>query len=146
VTVVLSETVSPLPTGTQVVPAASSAPLTSTPIPTLSPPFILTGQDEVCDPNLPEGLLQITVMNRNRRQMPGMQINITWEGGAEQFFTGLKPELGSGYADFIMAPNVSYTVQLAMGSEIAAGLTIPPCQAVNGETYRGGIKLTFQQP
>ena len=145
-TFVLTETPPAVPTETQPAPAASTPPPTSTPVPTLSAPFTLTGQDEICDANLPEGLLQIIVMNRNRRQMPGMEIAITWEGGAEQFFTGLKPELGSGYADFIMAPNVSYTVQLASGSDIAIGLTAPTCQAVNGENFAGGIRLTFQQP
>lgn len=119
---------------------------TQTPPPTLGAPFTLTGQENICDTNLPDGLLQILVLNSNRRQLAGMKIIVTWEGGDEQFFTGLKPELGNGYADYIMAPNVTYTVQLASGSDIAAGLTPPTCQAPSGETFAGGIKLTFQQP
>jgi hypothetical protein len=119
---------------------------TRTTVPTLSAPFGLTGQESVCDPNVPDGLLQILVLSSNRRQMPGVEILITWEGGAENFFTGLKPELGNGYADYVMAPEVTYTVQLRLGSDIASGLTAPTCQTPSGEAFFGGIKLTFQQP
>jgi hypothetical protein len=119
---------------------------TQTLAPTRGAPFTLIAQDEVCDANLPDGLLQIIVLNSNRRQMPGMEIDVTWEGGEEAFFTGLKSELGNGYADFLMVPNVSYTTRLAAGSDIASGLVAPTCQAENGETFFGGFKLTFQQP
>jgi len=119
---------------------------TRTPIPTFGAPFKLTGQDTTCDPKLPDGLLQVTVYNTNRKQMAGIEIIVTWDGGEEQFFTGFKPEIGNGYADFIMTPNISYTIQLARGSDIASGLTTPTCQTSNGETFFGGIKLTFQQP
>jgi hypothetical protein len=119
---------------------------TQTPPPTLGAPFTLTAQDSICDTNLPDGLLQVMVLNSNRRQLPGIKILITWEGGAEQFFTGLKPELGNGYADYTMTPEVSYTVQLASGSDIATGLIAPTCQSPSGESFFGGIKLTFQQP
>lgn len=119
---------------------------TRTAIPTLAAPFVLNGQENICDNNLPDGLLQVIVLNSNRRQMPGIKIVISWEGGEEQFFTGLKPELGNGYADYIMAPNLLYNVQLAIGSDVAAELTAPTCQTPTGETFLGGIKLTFQQP
>ena len=144
-----------VPTGTQeptqvietesvIVPATPRP--TQTPVPTLGAPFALTAQDSICDTNLPDGLLQILVLNSNRRQMPGIQIVISWDGGGEQFFTGLKPELGNGYADYLMTPEVMYTVRLAPGSDVATGLTPPTCQAPNGESFFGGIKLTFQQP
>jgi hypothetical protein len=106
----------------------------------------LSGQEDVCDPNLPDGLLQVVVLSSNRRQMPGIKILITWDSGEEQFFTGLKPELGNGYADYQMTPNVTYTIQLAVGSDIATGVSTPTCQTPSGETFFGGIKLTFQQP
>jgi hypothetical protein len=119
---------------------------TLTLVPTQGTPFKLTGQDEVCDPNLPDGLLQVIVLSSGRRQIPGMEIDITWETGDEKFFTGLKPDFGNGYADFSMTPEISYTVQLAAGSDIATGLVAPTCQNPGGENFTGGIKLTFQQP
>lgn len=119
---------------------------TRTAIPTLGAPFALTGQETICDSNLPDGLLQVLVLNSNRRQLAGVEIVITWDGGKEQFFTGLKPELGNGYADYIMRPDVNYTIQLARGSDVALGIVAPTCQTASGETFYGGIKLTFQQP
>ena len=78
--------------------------------------------------------------------MAGIEIVITWEGGEESFFTGLKPELGNGYADYIMTPDIAYTIQLRLGSDIAQGLSAPSCQTPSGDSFFGGIKLTFQQP
>jgi len=135
-----------LPLETQPTLIASTPRPTATPVPTLGAPFTLTGQENICDTNLPDGLLQVIILNSNRRQMAGVKIIITWDGGEEQFFSGLKPELGNGYADYIMLPNIAYTVQLAVGSDVARGLTTPTCQSQNEETFFGGIKLTFQQP
>jgi hypothetical protein len=109
-------------------------------------PFKLIAQDTVCDTTFPDGLLQVTVFSSNRRQVTGVKIIITWENGEDQFFTGLKPEIGNGYADFVMSPNTTYTLRLAIGSDIAEGLVAPTCQTPSGETFLGGIKLTFQQP
>ena len=119
---------------------------THTAIPTLGAPFKLTGQETVCDSNLPDGLLQVLILKSRRRQLAGVEIVITWDGGQEQFFTGLKPELGNGYADYILTQDVTYTVQLARGSDIAVGVVAPTCQTPSGDTFFGGVKLTFQQP
>ena len=131
---------------TQATIIESTVGTTSTATSTPGPPFTLTGQETTCDPNLPEGLLQVLVVNRNRRQLSGVEIVITWDGGSEQFFTGLKPELGNGYADYLLIPETTYTVQLARGSEAAIDVTAPACQSPDGATFLGGIKLTFQQP
>jgi len=131
---------------TQTTSVAATPRPTRTFIPTAGAPFALTEQESVCDPNLPDGLLQVLVFNSNRRQMPGIEILITWEGGAENFFTGLKPELGNGYADYIMTADITYTLQLRSGSDIASGLSTPTCQTPSGEAFSGGIKLTFEEP
>jgi hypothetical protein len=140
----VTETAQPIET--QATINASNPRPTRTPVPTLGAPYTLTGQETVCDPNLPDGLLQVIVFDSRRRQLAGAKIMITWNAGAEEFFTGLKPELGNGYADFIMDPNTIYTVQLGAGSDIASGLTASTCQTSDGESFLGGLKLTFQQP
>ncbi|HSL45575.1 MAG TPA: hypothetical protein VK897_19225 [Anaerolineales bacterium] len=112
----------------------------------LGEPFALSGQETICDTNLPDGLLQVLVLNSSRRQLAGMEIVVTWDGGKEQFFTGLKPELGNGYADYILTPDTLYAVQLARGSDVALDIVAPTCQTPTGETFFGSIKLTFQQP
>jgi hypothetical protein len=140
---VLTET--PPAAATEVIVSASTPRPTQTAIPTLGAPFELTGQESICDSNLPDGLLQVVVLNPNRRQLAGAEIVITWDGGKESFFTGLKPNWAMG-ADYSMAPNTTYTIQLARGSDVALGIIAPTCQTANGENFFGGIKLTFQQP
>jgi hypothetical protein len=141
----LIETQTPVE-GTPLATRESTPRPTHTLTPSAGPPFTLTAEETLCDANLPDGLLQVMVMNRSRRQLPGVEIVITWEGGKEQFFTGLKPELGNGYADYLMTPDIMYTVQLARGSDVALGVTAPTCQSPDGATFPGSIKLTFQQP
>jgi len=134
------------PGETQIVVNTATSRPSKTPPPTQGVPFKLIGQDTVCDPNLPDGLLQVIVYNSKQRQLAGIPIVITWDTGEEQFFTGLKPELGNGYADYAMTPNTTYTLQLGSGSDIATGLISPTCQTPSGETFTGGFKITFQQP
>lgn len=142
---------SPPPAETQpagdAIPAATSTPRpTRTPTPTLGAPYQLVGQDTVCDPELTEGLLQIIVISVARRPVPGAEIVIAWSSGEEHIFTGLKPELGNGYADFVMAPGAVYTVRMADGGTPAADLSAPACTATDGSEYYGGLRITFQQP
>ena len=131
---------------TQAIIATATPRPTRTLIPTVGVPFALIAQDTVCDADLPDGLLQVIVFNSNRRQVAGAKIIISWETGEEQFFTGFKPEVGNGYADYSMSPNFTYTVRLALGSDIASELVAPTCQTPSGETFLGGLKLTFEQP
>ena len=119
---------------------------TGTPTPTLGAPYQLVGQDTVCEPELAEGLLQIVVINATRKQLPGAEIIITWSSGEEHIFTGLKPELGHGYADYLMTPDVTYSIRMADGGTPATDISAPTCTATNNSTYLGGIKITFQQP
>ena len=150
----LTETPEALDTAIVETPIAETRPVLPSPtprptrtlVPTLGAPFALIAQDTVCDPTLSEGLLQVILFSSGRRQVTGAKIIVTWENGEDQFFTGLKPEIGNGYADFLMTPNVNYTLRLAAGSEIVEGLIAPTCQTPSGEAFLGGIKLTFQQP
>jgi len=130
----------------QAAPNTATPRPTRTALPTQGAPFRLTALDTVCDPNLPEGLIQVIVFNSNRRQMPGVKIIVTWDSGEDEFYTGLKPELGNGYADFIMEPGRSYSVQLGLGSEISTDITTHTCQASEGGSFLGGYKINFQQP
>ena len=134
------------PTGTPVPVLTATSRPTQTPTPTLGAPYQLVGQDTVCDTALAEGLLQVIVTNATRRQIPGAEIIITWNSGEEHIFTGLKPELGHGYADFIMTPDITYTVRMADGGTPASELFAPECKSAEGESYPGGMRITFQQP
>jgi len=76
----------------------------------------------------------------------GTEIIISWNGNEEHFFTGIKPELGNGYADFAMDPNQSYSLRLATGSTAVSGLSAPSCEDEDGNQYWGSLRLKFEQP
>ena len=119
---------------------------TRTPLPTPSAPFELVSQTQVCSPNLTTGLMQISVLDQHRHQMPGVEIDISWAGGEESFFTGLKPEIGDGYADYLMQAGVVYSLRIGRSGDLVPNLTAPSCPDTGGQTYLGGLKLVFQQP
>jgi len=127
------------------VPTPSPRPAsTANPLPGM--PFALVGQDTVCDIDLPRGLLQILLLDARRRQVPGLSIIITWADGENHVFTGLKPELGNGYADFLMKEKTIYSVQIVQGGSFVPNIASPTCTDPAGGDYLGGLLLTFQQP
>lgn len=130
-----------------VIPISTRTPSsTKTAIPTVGAPYILVTQDEICSANISEGLLMVYVSDAAQKPVPGVEVIVEWDGNEEHFFTGLKPELGDGYADFAMQPNRSYALRLAVGSTATGGLSTPPCQDSEGNHYWGSLRLKFQQP
>ena len=119
---------------------------TFTPVPVSGDVFNLVGQDTVCDPGLQPGLLQFIIMDSRRRQVAGIEIIVSWSEKEDRFFTGFKPELGDGYADFVMQPDVIYSVHVVEGGAIVPNIAAPTCTDPNGISYFGGLLLTFQQP
>jgi hypothetical protein len=58
------------------------------------------------------GLLRIYIRDRVGVGVPGVEIVINWPGGQENVFTGFKPEIDPGYADFQMEPDETYQIEL----------------------------------
>jgi len=85
-------------------------------------------------------------MNSRRDQVAGVQIVVTWDRGEDNFFTGFKPEVGGGYADFIMEANTVYSIRVVDGGSFVPNISAPTCTDDNGGSYLGGLALTFQQP
>ena len=135
----------------QVTTADPTPPVDGTPavvqIPTLMPtagPFLVVDRQPVCD-GATSGLLQIELRDREGYPAPGIQINVTWDGGVDTFFTGLKPAISTGYADFQMTPGVSYNLQVGEGGETLTAISAPDCTDASGNAYAGGVKLVFGQ-
>jgi hypothetical protein len=132
--------------------ASPTSPPTATHLPTVTPsptpglPFKLISREDVCNPTLPSGLLAVEVRDASRKSIPGMKIVVTWNNGEENIFTGLKPEISNGYADYAMQENITYSVKLDAGGETVSDLFIVACRSEGGELYSGGVKLIFQQP
>ncbi len=115
----------PIPTLTRTPTLAPPATKTPTPLasdatpaqfvrPTSTPPagdsFVLGRLQSFCDPAMP-GMIEVRVYDRLGQGIPGVPVTISWSGVTlDRFFTGLKPERGTEYADFEMMPARSYTV------------------------------------
>jgi hypothetical protein len=137
---------SPTQTPTPPLPTFTIAP-TLTPTPTLTPgqPFHLAQKQIVCNPDLLQPLIQVQVHNATGDPVAGVEGFVLWDGGSDRFITGLKPEMGQGYADFIMVSGVVYTIQLVNG-ETVRDLAVNQCTNASGSQYPGGWLLVFEQP
>ncbi len=120
----------PTPTGT------ATRPATLTP----QPNYRLTEQTRLCLEDEPAGRIEVVVLDTFLNDLPGIEIEVSWQNGRDRFFTGFKPEYGRGYADFEMSPDISYTVRLPDGSPEVSGLRVETCAS----GLAGGWQLTFQ--
>jgi hypothetical protein len=118
---------------------------TPTSSPTPAKAFVLSKKLTFCEPTQP-GQLQVNLTNSTIKPAAGVELVITWSGGEEHFFTGLKPELGYGYTDFTMTAKIEYALSLSAGETRVTGLSAPPCVDLQGNAYPGGIRLEFSQP
>jgi hypothetical protein len=125
----------------------TSEPLpTRTPSPTPGSPFVLQESTFVCDPEQTEPLIQVLAEDADGAGISGVEVVVSWEGGEDHFFTGLKPEFGPGYADFSMTPGVTYNLRLADGGQTITDLTPAECETSSGSRYWGSWYLLFAQP
>ena len=105
-----TRTATPTPTLT---PARTPTPMaTATPRPTVvAADFALVQSTALCDANS-SGVLRIYVRDRQGKGLPGVQVSVSWSDGEDRFYTGFKPEVDPGYADFDMRPGEVYEVNL----------------------------------
>ncbi len=122
----------PIPTST----GTATRPATATP----QPNYRLTEQTRLCDDDESISRIEVIVLDAFLNDLPGIEIEVSWQNGSDRFFTGFKPENGRGYADFEMSPDISYTVRLTDGSPEVSGLRIEECAS----GFNGGWQLTFQ--
>jgi hypothetical protein len=120
---------------------------TRTPSPTPLSAFVFVGQQQVCDPNLGQPLIQVVTENAGGEQIAGVEVEVVWDSGFDHFFTGLKPDLGAGYGDFTMTSGVVYSVHLAESPALTVdNLTAENCGDPGAKTYLGSLLLIFKQP
>ena len=117
----------------------------NTPSPAPGAPFALVGQETVCDPSAP-ALMQLMFIDSRRTEIAGVEIIVTWNQGEDKFFSGFKPELGNGYADFVMQADTIYNIRVVSGGSFVQNVFAPACTEPNGFNFLGGVSLTFQRP
>jgi hypothetical protein len=121
-------------------------PPTETPTPTQGAPFVMKETQLICNISQSEPLIQVEIKDAAGQPVPSVEVMVTWDGGEDHFFTGLKPELGLGYADFVMTPKVVYSIRLADGGQAVNDLTAAECVVDDDNRYWGSWFLTFVQP
>jgi hypothetical protein len=118
-----------------------------TPSPTDSPPFILQVSYPICDPTLGESLIQITATDGSGKGIPGVTLEISLgTDPKEVFYTGLKPELGLGYADYSAEPGLTYQVEIPESGLVVGDIEVPTCQTEAGDSYWGSWEIYITHP
>jgi hypothetical protein len=143
--VIATRTLKPTPT-TASISSPTAAPSATTPpepAPTSQPQFNLLKQERICLRNKPLPVIEVVVYDALLEPVRGVEIVVRWETGSDNFFTGYQPDLGAGFADFVMEPETSYSVELAAGSTLVEGLMVEECGGELGG-LAGGWRLTYQ--
>jgi hypothetical protein len=124
-------------------------PATKTPTPTLGPSntpaesptedvaptpsgnFRVVSVESFCDARI-SGVIQIFVQDTDGTGLPGIPVQVSLGSINDDFFTGLKADQGSGYADYQMEPDKTYTVILPGYSDPSREISSVPCNLPNG--------------
>lgn len=119
---------SPSPMATHTAIQTAQGTPTTTPTATPRPPVRLVKSERICSGEGKPGYIMVYVQDQHGLGLPKVEIWVSWATGEDRFFTGLKPDIDSGYADFEMQPGISYQVKVGeMGSEVAGGISAEPC-------------------
>ncbi len=136
---------SPTPSATTMftaTPIPQRAP-TATPLPTPRPPVRLVKSERICAGAEKPGHIMVYLQDQQGVGLPNVEIRVSWATGEDRFFTGLKPEIDPGYADFEMRAGVNYQVRIGgMGSEVADGISASPC---SGDGEVAAWRVIFQR-
>jgi hypothetical protein len=119
---------------------------TATPTHTPQPSYLIDRIEKICNPSLLSPLIQIMIVDSRGNQIPGIEIRVLWDQGEDRFVTGMKPELGVGYADFAMEPEVIYAINVGGGRDPVSELKSEPCPAGSGGSFPGSWLLTYRVP
>lgn len=108
--------------------------------------FVLSNNNELCDQEHSEPLIEIEIIDRSGQPLPGVLVVVSWAGGEERFYTGLKPEKGLGYADYTLTPGFVYSLRIGENGIPLGNIEPVACTSTDGATYWGVISLKFAQP
>ncbi len=157
-------------------PTAQTIPPTSAPTPTAIPPtntpfpaptltvatpispalseFHIVSQTLTCTttPHIAVSLvLSHTITVRRREEvewlpLPGREVWLLWEDGADRAVTGFNPEMGPGYADFTVAPGQVYKlyIDVPRGAPLST-IQVEPCTAEEGEGWISRLLVFLTQ-
>ncbi len=142
------------PLGTEAITISPVSSLSSFPLftsttnpstPTIkSTSFMVRNRTQVCNPSTPAPLLQVILYDESGKQASGVAVIINSSTGSERILTGLKPELGDGYADFQLTPGILYSIIIEKVSGDPVEISAAECSSQGDVTYPGGWLLEIQ--
>ncbi len=140
----------PTATATQPPPTPTNTPTTppeDTPTPTVAADLdyqLVETTDLGCTADLDGDYILVYVRDGSDRGVAGVEVVVKGPDVEDSFFTGLKPEIGPGFADFLVTTRGSYSAEVVAGkTEIAQGLAFDDgCPA--GTPYRSW-RVVFRQ-
>jgi hypothetical protein len=126
----------------------SVTPISSTPTPTALVPTAsdldLLARNVICDDDYPAGRIEVYVNTEFERGIPGVEVHVVADSGlADTFYTGLKPEISPGYADFQMEADQVYSVTLVGLTDPVFGIDSTPCVTGSGQSNIPTYQLYF---
>lgn len=135
------ETKTPTPPGGGQPSPTSRAIFTPTPAPQRA--FAIARMEDFCSAAAP-AVAEVYVQDFNGDGIPGMPVRVRWIDGDDTFVTGLQPERGPSYADFVMEPNVIYTIEMPDRSEASQPFSAAPCTTETGESSLTSYRIVFR--
>jgi hypothetical protein len=144
----ISQQATPTQTSTKPAPQSTNTlepTSTATSTPAQEAAFLLQETKLLCNLDQTQPMIQVEIQDATGEPVPSIELIVTWDGGEDHFFTGLKPELSLGYADFLMTPGVVYSLRLEDGGPTVNDLTAAECLSEDGSRFWGSWMLTFIQ-
>jgi hypothetical protein len=144
-----SPTFEGMPSPTSAAASVTASPAQTAGVPTATPDLFpetdlsLSAREILCEDEIPGGQIQVWAFDGAGRGIPAIEIRVAWDGGEETFFTGLKPAISPGYADFQMEAGREYTVTLVGLAEPVVGIESAACTTPSGDTTIPTYRLTF---
>jgi hypothetical protein len=84
----------------------------------------------ICSADL-QNVIEVYVQDVNGTGIPATKIEVAWGGERNAFYTGLKPDKDTGFADFTMTDGETYTVALPGQSDRTRNLKAGSCDSAN---------------
>jgi hypothetical protein len=122
-------------------PTPTFLPASIPPTPQLPAAFSVVSQTLTCadPPQIAVSLVASRTVTIRRREtveydaLPGREVWLIWENGADRAITGFKPELGLGYADFTVEPGHVYKLYIDIPQGIpVTTIQVEPCMPTEG--------------
>ena len=129
-------------------PAPTPTPFVATPTPTVPAvaDLALLSLQAVCEEGRAAGRIEVYVYDEIGEGIPAVRVTVSWGASQEVFFTGLKPDVDLGYADFQMEADQVYSVALDQLAEPVTGLSASACTTPDGQSSMLTYQLVFAPP